>query len=135
MTVYERSVYEKMLQKVKFLIVCLGVILFFTGCAPIQTDNVGLDASGERYIFEACVVRVTEGQILVMPSEGGIEADVAGSEGVWVSMRLLDGSSMNGLSVGDTIVVTYNGMIAYSYPAQILGVYSIVKTARETQGD
>ena len=70
-------------------------------------------------VFEATVKQISEGNILVEPAENAAER--ASASEIWV--RVPENSP--DLQVGDRIVISYDGMIAETYPAQIHTVYAI----------
>lgn len=87
-------------------------ILSLVSCV---TETVG------NTVFQAEVLEIGKGYILVEPSEGCMEAN--SSDLIQVSMKNMEPSPEP--EVGDIIEITYNGEIAESYPAQISVVYGI----------
>jgi len=83
-------------------------------------------------VFTATVRQIAEGSILVEPAEGSNERSSASE--IWVRVP----ENCPDLQVGDLVSISYNGMIAETYPAQIHTVYAIVvinMTVREDYFD
>ena len=75
--------------------------------------------------FDATVVSIHSGTILVEAHAESFEGNCS-SDQIYVSTKLYLGTQLENFSVGDAVRITYNGMIAESYPAQIFTVYDIV---------
>ena len=90
------------------------------------------EISDRRFWFDAIVLKVTDGSLLVMPYGGTSEYRSAGEAGVYVSTRLAEEGSVPAIKNGDTVRITYDGLIAETYPTQIFTVYSIEKIETET---
>ena len=81
--------------------------------------------------FDAKVVEVYSGKILVESYEDSMYSGL-----YEVATTLYSGEKLTCFSAGDDIRITYNGMIAMSYPAQIFTVYSIAfLTVEDTSSD
>ena len=80
-----------------------------------------------RFWFDATILKVAEGSLLVMPYGGTSEYSSAGEAGIYVSTKLAEGGRMPTIDNGDTVRITYDGLIAETYPTQIFTVYSIDK--------
>ncbi|MDR1131025.1 MAG: DUF4825 domain-containing protein, partial [Oscillospiraceae bacterium] len=77
--------------------------------------------------FAGIVTQVYDNAILVSVNEG---EDARGSSAlISVSLDVKLEDSMTHFSVGDEVIVYYNGEIAESYPAQVNTVYAIVLTS------
>ena len=85
-----------------------------------------------HFWFDAIVLNVTEGSLIVMPYGGTSEYRSAGEAGIYVSTRLAEEGSIPAVDNGDTVRITYDGLIAETYPTQIFTVYSIYKIETET---
>ena len=85
------------------------------------------EKSEGRFWFDAVVLEVSEGNLLVMPYAETNEYRAAGEAGIYVSRRNAEYGSISPIDVGDTVRITYDGLIAETYPVQILTVYSIDK--------
>ena len=76
--------------------------------------------------FAATVLEVNDGSILVEPLVGA--AGYPGIDRIRVSRKLADsGETVQGLAVGDTVLINYSGSVAESYPGQITNVFAIRK--------
>lgn len=84
----------------------------------------GVLENGGRW-FEGTVLSVNGTSMQVSPCADTWEHQSSGKEGITVTLRLTDGSVAPAPQKGDTVKITYNGMIAESYPPQILHVYHI----------
>jgi len=76
--------------------------------------------------FDAKVLSLHGGTVLVEAHEQTWVRNRCAKE-LYVSTKLYSGETVSGLEVGDMIRITYDGMIAESYPAQIFTVYGIEK--------
>ena len=81
-------------------------------------------SDSDQPYFVATVLKVTDDELLVQPDPDTDEAKSASE--IYVSTNLPDGIAMPELNVGDVVIVTYNGEILETYPAQIRTVYSII---------
>lgn len=72
--------------------------------------------------FDAKIIEVNSDTILVEAHEQAI------LQGFFdVNTTLYSGEKLTGFDAGDEVRITYNGMVAMSYPAQIFTVYAISK--------
>ena len=90
-----------------FLILC---IFLLSGCSRSMNSVISNEPS-----INGTVTQVTDSAILIGNDSGEY----------WVSLDVELKDSMTHFSVGDTVVVYYDGMIAESYPMQINTVYAI----------
>ncbi len=97
----------------------LALALLTTAC----TRGVIIE---ENATFSANVLEVDKQYILVKPLEG--EQELNSSDRIRVSLRDGDSGVFEEISVGDTVEITYDGVIAESYPAQINGALGIKVT-------
>jgi len=103
----------------KYFFLLLAFTLLFSGCAkapPKNTDTIadeGESANGE-YTFNAVIKSIDESGVLVEVCEG--EDLLRSSDQITFSHKDLDDIIAE---VGDTVTVTYNGVVMESYPAQI----------------
>ena len=112
----------------KYFFLLLAFTLLFSGCAkapPKNTDTIadeGESANGE-YTFNAVIKSIDESGVLVEVCEG--EDLLRSSDQITFSHKDLDDIIAE---VGDTVTVTYNGVVMESYPAQITALsWSIFK--------
>ena len=125
-----------MKKRILLVAVMLIILCINCGCAntgiPEQSGadgsgvHAGDTASGGRW-FDARVLSVSSGSLMVMPLGESFERTSAGGAGISLSLRLKDGSTASGFSVDDVVRVVYGGEIAESYPVQIIGAVSIEK--------
>lgn len=114
----------------KKIIYLIASVLLLTpilvGCSNVS-DPIDDTESEDTVVFEATVIEDNSG-LLVTPIEGSDE--LKSSDKIYVSLSSSKGqenktSGQTGYKPGDIIKITYNGLIAESYPAQI--------TAREIE--
>lgn len=74
--------------------------------------------------FDAEILSVSGSTILVEAHEESWVKHCCAAE-LYVTTKLYLGETLTGFEVGDLVRITYNGMIAESYPAQIFTVYEI----------
>ena len=85
--------------------------------------------------FDATVIGIQSGTILVESHAESFEGNCS-SDQIYVSTKLYSGTQIACFEIGDEVRITYNGMIAESYPAQIFTVYSIAfLTVEDTSSD
>ena len=101
-----------------FLAALLALALF-SGCK--KAENI----PSEPMTFKATVLEVYESSLLVEPlaEETAILASADRLTLPVTNPVLPDGVAT--FSVGDTVSITFDGMIAESYPAQITDVFSV----------
>lgn len=89
------------------------------------TDDVVEDPLGiERTILVGTVLNA-EGGALSLSVGGTDPNDLYGGVNYYVRTTLADGTKAAGIESGDTVAVTYDGMVLESYPMQIHTVYAI----------
>ena len=88
----------------------LALALLCTAC----TRGVVIE---ENVTFSAAVLEVDKQYILVEPLEG--EAERKSADQIQVSLRDEGSRILEEICVGDTVEITYDGLIAESYPARI----------------
>ncbi len=81
--------------------------------------------------FAGTVTEVNENTILVSVDEG--ESVRKSSDLILVSLNVKLKDSMTHFTIGDRVIVYYNGVILESYPAQVNTVYAIVLTSPDQQ--
>lgn len=84
----------------------------------------GYLTSGDRW-FEGTVKSVHGNSMQIIPRADTWEAQSGGDAGITVTLRLTNGETAPAPEKGDVVRITYDGMIAESYPPQILHVSSI----------
>jgi len=111
-------------------VVCLIIVLCLAGCA---NDTPGNDVvtepnnqqeqtnNTENAVFDAEVIEVLDKSVMVQPVDGSNELN--SSDRISIALNNID-IKFN-LVVGQIIKITYDGIIAESYPAQILGTKKI----------
>jgi len=129
------------MRKILYIISCILLsMLLMTGCGirttdpDINTENGSetendtengseSDDKGDEYQFLAEIIEAGD-YLLVTPAQGSSELRSSDRISVGISESVitgLDGSNitLSELKPGDLVIITYNGMIAESYPAQI----------------
>lgn len=84
----------------------------------------GYLTNGDRW-FEGTVKSVNGSSMQITPRADTWEAQSGGNAGITVTLRLSNGETAPTPQKGDVVRITYDGMIAESYPPQILHVHSI----------
>ncbi len=109
------------------LILSLGGynVTFVNSEAPAKTA-----APANSKSFEATVIEANDGNILVLVHTG--MSEYATADKISVSTGGLADGALPVLQAGDTVRITYDGLIAESYPAQIHTVYAIERLHTET---
>ncbi len=107
-----------------FSALCLLGILSLAGCAQEKQTTA---VTAENATFEALILEVSEGSLLVQPVEDAAESRSAGQIAVSTKGIGEEGSVeyLKTAQAGDTVSISYNGEIAESFPAQIAQVYAI----------
>ncbi len=98
-------------------VICVGMILAVCAAVALWVGLRGNSSADSGIRLEALVLRCSGSGILVAPAEDAGESRSA--DRIWVSAAPED------VRVGDMVEITYDGMIAESYPAQIHNVYSV----------
>ncbi len=93
---------------------------------PMSMKNVDKEPH-----FAGTVTEVHDNAILVSVNEG--EDARRSSDLISVSLNVKLKDSMTHFTVGDKVIVYYNGEIAESYPAQVNTVYAIILTSPDMQ--
>lgn len=89
-------------------------LLLFISCGIISPgDSESTSSDTEIYSFSGSVIEVDNGSILVAPFEN--ESIMNTSDKIMCHM----GDVAADVKVGDSVTITYNGVILESYPAQI----------------
>ena len=122
---------------IKFIMLCLVLILFASGCGTINSKETGnsgdpnnqnsnednQDVEDSKVTFQAEVINAGD-SLLVTPDKESNEFKSSDKISVGITeliLKGLDGEdiTLQDLKPGDILEITYNGMIAESYPAQI----------------
>ena len=113
----------------KYLVMCLLTLCVLMLAACGKEEEIQ-PSEKQEVTFEAAVLEVHDGYCLVKPSDGSQERKSA--DKIEVSMKNMDSSLEP--EVGDSIEITYDGMIMEIYPARLHEVYSIkiIEEAVET---
>ncbi len=105
---------------VVLLIIVLGTVAWFYDYYNREnTDNIPLKEI--EVTFEATILEIKDTYLLVEPVEGSLE--LKSSERITLPRKNMNPSPEP--EVGDIIEIKYDGLIAESYPAQIIEVYGI----------
>lgn len=111
-------------------VICLMVVLCLAGCGNNAPGNNVVDEPNnnqeqtnntENAVFDAEIIEVLEGSVMVQPADGSNELN--SSDRIVITLNNVDVKF--DLVAGQIIKIAYDGMIAESYPAQILGTKSI----------
>ena len=111
------------MKKLIALVLALVCVLGLVGC-----NNRSMNYIIENEPSITGIIKETNDNSILIENEDGE---------YWVSLNVENKDSMTNFSVGDEVVVYYDGNIAESYPMQINTVYAItLKTpADRTQND
>lgn len=93
-----------------FLAAWICLMLLCTGC----TRAVLIESN---QTFSATVLEKSTDYVLVEPLEG--EDELKSSDKISVSLKEDNSQVFEEIQVGDTVEITYDGLIAESYPAKI----------------
>lgn len=96
-----------------------------SGSGGTQSGD-GSTAPSPDAFFDAVILEVCKGSVLVEPVEGS--AELCSSDKIMVSTNTINDDELPELTVGKTIRIVYNGMIQETYPAQLGTVYAIYDT-------
>ncbi|MEI3612145.1 hypothetical protein [Pseudogracilibacillus sp. SO30301A] len=114
--------------KLKIVLSSLGIVFLLAACTQSQVNNQDNDL--DESTFEAQILEVHEKYLMVTPNDG--EAELSSADQISVSTieaSLMDKEgntiSMNDFEEGMQVEIMYDGMLAESYPAQILNCYEI----------
>lgn len=83
-----------------------------------QTETLSFADNTRAATFQATIIEITDGSILVKPVDGSLELNSSDKFSVPNIEKLA-------LQTGDTVEIIYNGDILESYPAQLGEVYKI----------
>ena len=114
------------MKRLFILSLCFLLALTSVGCSREKEPDTNTNATMNLATFKAQVVKVYAESILVRPCEGSNELNSADSIHILTKNFDID------LKSGDTIEITYDGMIAESYPAQIHNVFNIKVVEEES---
>lgn len=103
---------------VLLLILVIAVIRLLTG----RMENTSREENGETY-FQALVLEVREGSILVEPLEGETERNSSSQISVGTTGMFNEGYPQP--QKGDLVRIVYNGEIMETFPAQLGRVFAI----------
>ena len=111
------------MKKLMALVLALVCVLALSGC-----NNRSMNYIIENEPSITGIVKETNDNSILIENESGE---------YWVSLNVENKDSMTNFSIGDEVVVYYDGNIAESYPMQINLVYAItLKTpADRTEND
>ena len=99
------------MRKTFALLLALICLLALAGCSPRSMNYI----IANKPSIQGIVTETTDNAILMENADGEY----------WVSLDVQNGDSMTHFSVGDEVVVYFDGNIAESYPMQITTVYAI----------
>ena len=98
------------------VLACISVLML------IACNNEN-PAPEDEYVFQANVLEIGEQYLLVEPASDSKESK--SSDKIMISLETVN--CPENIEVGDSVVITYDGMIQELYPAMIPNVYSIEK--------
>ena len=107
----------------QFLILLLSLICILSLSACDGKSGKDFGQSEDLYRFEAIILEVHDAHFLVKPREDTQEARSA--DKIVVSTQNADSNVQ--WQVGDPVLITYDGIIMETYPAQLHQVYKIEK--------
>ena len=107
----------------RLLALILALICMFSLAACEGKTGKDHDLPEDMYQFEAKILEIHDGYLLVEPAAEASESKSA--EKIAVS-RQNEAPGLD-LQVGDAVLITYDGMIMETYPAQLGQVYKIEK--------
>ena len=121
--------------KTKFLLILALILVFSVVACSKEGGEEEQDNVPETYTLTATVIEVYDSDLLVEPVEGSWELNSADRITVGTG-RLDDEESLTyltkGAAVGDTVEITYDGMLAETYPAQIANAFSVRLVSRQS---
>ena len=103
------------------LILTMSLILLAAACGTSSGGGESKVGGDETVTFQATIIEIQDDGYLVEPVEGSVELNSA--DRITIPMANMEPSPEP--EVGDVLEIEYDGSIAESYPAQIMGVYSI----------
>ena len=104
------------MKKLIALVLVAVYVLSLVGCNQKQGDT-----NDEKHVFQAEIIEISNGTMLVKPLEGYSEAEY--SEKISVDIQHMPASSEP--EVGDIIEITYSGIMMEIYPPVPSGVEKI----------
>lgn len=104
------------MKKLIALVLVAVCVLSLAGCNQKQGDT-----NDEKHVFQAEIIEISNGTMLVKPLEGYSEAEY--SEKISVDIQHMSASSEP--EVGDIIEITYSGIMMEIYPPVPSGVEKI----------
>ena len=107
----------------KFLTLILSLICILSLSSCDGKSGKDFDRPDDRYRFEATILEVHDAHFLVKPCENTQEAKSA--DKIVVSTQNADPNVQ--WQVGDPVLITYDGIIMETYPAQLHQVYKVEK--------
>lgn len=108
-----------MKKSVSWVLVCICVLML-VACNNNSTDN---PIAENEYVFHARVLEISDHTLLVEPTGDCNEANCSDK----IRISLEPGICPENLEVGDSVMITYDGVIQELYPAIIPNVHSIQK--------
>lgn len=111
------------MKKTIVLLLCVVFTIALAGCQPKETASTKEDLKNKtaEHILIATITEIQDGALLVTPVEGSQELNSSDS----FSIPIHHLSNSFEPQVGDTIEISYNGVILESYPARLGEIYSI----------
>lgn len=114
----------------KAFILCLSLLCLLTLVACRAQDGGKGTDSPDSYTFEATVLEVHSDHLLIAPADGSTERTIADK----IRIPLDRAHEWEPPQVGDTVRITYDGIIQEMYPAILPNVSRVerVQTAEDT---
>lgn len=100
-----------------------------------STSKSAADLPTDAVTFRATVLAIEKGSVTVAPDEGTAERNSA--DAIVIPKKITGNNSFTfpDVAVGDLLEITYDGMIAETYPAQIDVIYAVTVVSGDTTGD
>lgn len=109
------------MKKLIALLFALLCVLGLIGCSGKAGKDS--DKADDLHQFSATILEIRDGSFLVEPAAGAHELNSA--DKITVSTQNADPSVQ--WQVGDLVLITYDGVILETYPAQLNQVYKVEK--------
>lgn len=111
---------KRTMKKKFYCIICICSLVSMLLCAYKNStvESLSTTETNETVTFQATVTELIGSNILVEPLEGSLELSSSDSFSI-PNIDTID------LHIGDTVEITYNGVILESYPTQLGKVYDI----------
>ena len=133
----------KLLKRKLFLLIC---VVCFTACGSLSegegSDHLNMDSStsetDDDSIYEIEAIALNEnGGSLLFYTLSGINSSLASVNTNNAELTALDGTRITAddFITGQLVIITYDGMIAESYPEQILKCYKIRIVGESDDGE